>query len=83
MGLEKNVEIPWTARRTNKSIVEELEELERLSILCEKPIRRYFEHVPRRNQENLEKDIRFDEVPGSRGRGRSPNGWATMTTVIL
>ena len=67
--------IPWTARRTNVSIAEELDEPNRLSSLCEARILRFFGHVARRDGENLEKSIVFGKVPGTRGRGRSPTRW--------
>ena len=52
----RKLKIPWILRRKNKSIIEELEEPVRLSVLSEKPIMRYCGHMARRNEENLNKD---------------------------
>ena len=65
--------IPWTARRTNVSIVNELDEPIRLSALCERCKLGYFGNtIMRREDGNLEKDILFGKAHGRRGRGRSP-----------
>ena len=44
-GWRRMLKIPWTARSTNNSIVEELQEPVRLSIIREKHSMRYFEHI--------------------------------------
>ncbi len=75
--------IPWTAYRTNISIVEELDEPTRLSVLCEKRILGYFGHVVRRDADNLEKSILFGKTPGTRGRGRSPTRWSDIVRTRI
>lgn len=71
----KMLRIPWTARRTNVSVLNEIQETERLSKNCEERILRYFGHMARRDGESLEQAIVFGKVPGTRGRGRSPTRW--------
>ena len=68
--------IPWTARRINVSIVNELDQTTRLSILCDRHKLGYFGHIVRRDDGNLEKDIFFGKAYGRRGRGRSPTRWS-------
>jgi hypothetical protein len=80
--------IPWTARRTNTSILIELSITDRLSSLCLKQVLRFFGHIARRGEESLEKLVVLGGVEGSRGRGRAPTRWtdriraATGTTVV-
>ncbi len=79
--------IPWTAKRTNASIVKELDEPVRLSAICESRILGYFGHVIRREDGNLEKDVLLGKPPGKSGRGRSPTRWtdgirAQMGSVV-
>ncbi|CAH2254798.1 jg15382 [Pararge aegeria aegeria] len=67
--------IPWTAHRTNVSILRQLKITRSLSATCRKPVKRileYFGHIPRRDGDNLEKIVVTGEVEGKRPRGRSP-----------
>ena len=68
--------ICWTARQTNVSIVNELDEPIRLSVLCERRKLGHYGHIMRRKDGNLEKDIPFDKASGRRERGRSPTRWS-------
>jgi len=45
--------IPWTARRTNVSILYELDITDRQSTVCRRRILQYFGHITRRNEDNL------------------------------
>lgn len=67
--------IPWTARRTNVSILNELNIQDRLSTICRRRILQYFGHITRRDKDNLEKLIVQGKVEGRRPRGRSPLRW--------
>ena len=67
--------IPWTAHRTNESILSELRITTRLSTICIRRILTYFGHVVRRDSDNLEKTMLLGRVEGSRGRGRTPIRW--------
>ncbi|XP_049709425.1 uncharacterized protein LOC126058367 isoform X1 [Elephas maximus indicus] len=79
--------IPWTAKRMNKSVLEEVQpecSLEaRMARLC----LTYFGRVVRRGQ-SLEKDIMLGRVQGQRKRGRPSTRWidtvaATMRSSII
>ncbi|XP_063543202.1 uncharacterized protein LOC134751688 [Cydia strobilella] len=67
--------IPWTARRTNASILTELKIQCRLSAICLQRILSYFGHVARREPDNLEKRIMVGMVDGGRGSGHPPTRW--------
>lgn len=66
--------IPWTARRTNISILRELNITQRLSTHVYDRILRYFGHIMRR-EDGLERLVIAGNVPGKRSRGRSPTRW--------
>lgn len=68
--------IPWTARRTNDSILRELRISERLSAVCSRRVLSFFGHIARREPENLERTIITGNVPGKRSRGRAPARWS-------
>ena len=71
------------ARRTNISIINEIQEPARLSIVCERRILGYFGHETRREVGNLEKDILFGKDPRKRGRGRSPTRWSQIVKARM
>ena len=74
--------IPWTARRTNESIIQELNITERLSTSIQSRILKYFGHVMRRDADCMEKLIIQSKVPGRRPRGRSPSWWIDQLLKI-
>lgn len=74
--------IPWTARRTNESIIQELNITERLSTSIQSRILKYFGHVMRRDTDCMEKLIIQGKVPGRRPRGRSPSRWIDQLSKI-
>ena len=80
--------IPWTARRTNVSILQELGIRDRLSSICLQRVLRFFGHITRRDHDSLEKLVVNGGVEGSRGRGRFPTRWtdqvraATGSSVV-
>lgn len=65
--------IPWTARRTNISILKELgiKTNERLLPTIQRQILKFFGHLVRRD--GIEKLVIQGKVDGKRERGRSPN----------
>lgn len=67
--------IPWTAHRTNVSVLSELKIRTRLSSICLQRVLQFFGHIARRDGDNLEKLIVSGNVPGKRARGRSPTRW--------
>lgn len=67
--------IPWTAHRTNESVLQELNINTRLSTIINRNILRYFGHITRR-KEGMERLIVEGGVEGRRSRGRSPSRWS-------
>ena len=61
--------IPWTARRTNKSVIEEIKATIPLATLIKKQQLSYFGHIMRR-ENSLEKSIMLGIGGGTRKRGR-------------
>ncbi|XP_050511592.1 uncharacterized protein LOC126887803 [Diabrotica virgifera virgifera] len=68
--------IPWTAHRTNVSILNQLKIKKRLSTICLQRILQFFGHVVRRGDDSLERLIVSGNVPGRRSRGRSLTRWS-------
>ncbi|XP_077255535.1 uncharacterized protein LOC143893712 [Temnothorax americanus] len=75
--------IPWTAHRTNASILRELGITARLSTICLRRILEYFGHIARRSGDNLEKLMVTGKMEGKRPRGRSPTRWADQIRTTL
>jgi len=75
--------IPWTAYRTNVSILNELSITDRLSTLCRRRILRYFGHITRREHNNLDMLIVQGKVEGRRPRGRSPSRWIDFLFLFI
>ena len=65
--------IPWTAKRTNVSILAQLHIKQRLSTICHQRILSYFGHIVRRGDENLEKLIIVGNVEGKTTQRPLPN----------
>ena len=74
--------IPWTAKRTNVSILNQLRIGTRLSTICYKRILGYFGHIARRSPDNLDKLIVVGKVEGKRPRGRSPSRWSDQVKSL-
>ena len=63
MVLEKTLRVPWTARRSNQSILRELKEGLMLKLKLQ-----YFGHLMQRT-DSLEKTLMLGKVEGGRRRG--------------
>ena len=74
MVLEKTVESPWTARRSNQSILKEISTGCSLEGLMLKLKLQYFGHLMRR-VESLEKTLMLGGIRGRRRRGRQKVRW--------
>ncbi|CAH2211480.1 jg22989 [Pararge aegeria aegeria] len=78
---------PWTAFRTNVSIVEVLKVKERLSSTVQIRILNFFGHITR-NDHSMERIVVQGKLEGKRSRGRSPTCWtditkaATQTSIV-
>ena len=72
--LEKTLEGPWTARRSNQSILKEISPGISLEGMMLKLNLQYFGHLMRR-VDSLEKILMLGGIGGSRRRGRPRMGW--------
>ena len=66
--------VPWTARRSNQSILKEISPGCSLEGLMLKPKLRYFGHIMRR-ADSLEKTLMLGKIEGRRRRGRQRMRW--------
>ena len=66
--------VPWTARRSNQSILKEINPEYSLEGLMLKLKLQYFGHLMRRT-DSLEKTLKLGKIEGGRRRGRQRMGW--------
>ncbi|KAK9871609.1 hypothetical protein WA026_012988 [Henosepilachna vigintioctopunctata] len=74
--------VPWTARRTNISIIEELNIETRLVTKINQSILRYFGHIARRG-DSMERLMVEGKVEGRRTRGRAPKRWIDQIKTLV
>ena len=74
MVLEKTLESPWTARRSNQAILKEINPGISLEGMMLKPKLQYFGHLMRR-ADSLEKTLLLGGIRGRRRRGRPRMRW--------
>jgi len=67
--------ISWTMKRTNDSILEEVQPKKCLLFLIQSQILSYFGHIVRREGDSLEKVIMQGRVEGKRKPGRPRTRW--------
>ena len=72
--LEKTLESPWTARRSNQSILKEISPGISLEGMMLKLKLQYFSHLVRR-VDSLEKTLMLGGIGGRRRRGRPKMRW--------
>ena len=72
--LEKTLESPWTARRSNQSILKGVNPEYSLGGLMLKLKLQYFGHLMRR-ADSLEKTLMLGGIGGRRRRGRQRRRW--------
>jgi len=72
--LEKTLRVPWTARRSNQSILKEISPGCSLEGLMLKVKRQYFGHLMRR-VDSLEKTLMLGGIGGRRKRGQQRMRW--------
>ena len=77
--LEKTLESPWTARRSNQSILKEINPGISLEGMMLKLKLQYFGHLMRR-VDSLEKTLMLGGLGGRRRRGRQRMRWLDGTT---
>ena len=71
--------VPWTARRSNQSILKEISPEYTLVRLMLKLELKYFAHLMRRT-DFLEKTLMLGEIEGRRRRGRQRMRWMASLT---
>ena len=74
MVLEETLESPWTARRSNQSIIKEINPEYSLEGLMLKLKLQYFGHLMRRT-DSLEKPLTLGKSEGRRRRGWQRTRW--------
>ena len=74
MTLEKTLESPWTARRSNQSTLKEISPRISLEGMMLKLKLQYFGHLMRR-VDSLEKTLVLGGIGGKRRRGRQRMRW--------
>ena len=74
MALEETLEIPWTARESNQSVLKDINLEYSLEGLMLKLKLQYFGH-PIQRADSLEKTLMLGKIEGSRGRGQQRMRW--------
>ena len=77
--LEKTLRIPWTARRSNKSVLKEISPEYSSEGLMLKLKLEYFGHLMRRT-DSFEKTLMLGGTGGKRRRGRQRMRWLDVIT---
>ena len=80
--LEKTLESPWTARRSNQSILKEISPGISLEGMMLKLKLQYFGHLMRR-VDSLEKTLMLGGIGGRRRRGRQRMRWLNGITDLM
>ena len=75
MVLEKTLESPWTARRSNQLILKEINPEYSLEGLMLKLKLQYFGHLIRR-ADSLEKTLMLGKIEGRRREGKQRMRWS-------
>ena len=79
---EDSLRVPWTARRSNQSIIEEISPGCSLEGMMLKPKLQYFGHLLRR-VDSLEKSLMLGGIGGRRRRGRQRMRWLDGITDLI
>ena len=74
--------VPWTARRSNQSILKEISSEYSLEGLMLKLKLQYFGHLKGRT-DSLEKTVMLGKIEGRRRRGRQRMGWLEDITISM
>ena len=82
MVLEKPLESPWTARRSNQSILKEISPGCSLEGLMLKLKLRYFGHLMRK-ADSFEKTLMLGKIEGRRRRGQQTMRWLDGITDTM
>ena len=82
MVLKKTLGVPWTARRSNQSILKEINPGISLEGMMLKLKLQYFGHLMRR-VDSLEKTVMLGGIGGRRRRGRQRIRWLDGITDLM
>ena len=74
--------VPWTARRSNQSILKEISPEYLLEGLMLKQKLQYFGHLMRRT-DSFEKTLMLGKIEGRRRRGRQGMRWLDVITNLI
>ena len=80
--LEKTLKVPWTTRRSNQSILKEINPEYLLEGLMLKLKLQYFGHLMQR-ADSLEKTLLLGQIEGRRRRGRQRMRWLDGITNLM
>ena len=79
---ERFLRVPWTARRSNQSILKEISPKYSLEGLMLKLKLQYFGHLMQRT-DSLEKTLMLGKIEGGRRRGRQRMRWLDGITDVM
>ena len=83
VGLDKrSLRVPWTARRSNQSILKEINPEYSLEALMLKLKLQYFDHLMQRI-DSLEKILMLGKIEGRRRRGQQRRRWLDGITDLM
>ena len=82
MALERLLRVPWTARRSNQSILKEISPRISLEGMMLKVKLQYFGHLMQR-VDSLEKTLMLEGIGGRRRRGQQRMKWLDGITDSL
>ena len=74
--------VPWTARRSNQSILKEISPEYSLEGLMLKPKLQYFGHLMRR-ADSFDKTLMLEKIEGRRRRGQQRMRWLDGITNLI
>ena len=74
--------VPWTARKSNQSILKEMSPEYSLEGLMLKPKLQYFGHLMRRT-DSLEKTLVLGKIGGRKQRGQQRMRWLDGITTLM
>ena len=80
--LEKLLTVPWTARRSNQSILKEISPEYSLEGLMLKLKLQYFGHLMQRTH-SFERTLMLGKIEGARRRGRQRMRWLDVITDAM
>ena len=81
-GVREDLRVPWTARRSNQSILKEISPEYSLGGLMLRLKLQYFGHLMQRT-DLLEKTLRLGKIEGGKRRGQQRMRWLEGITTSL